>query len=84
MSDTPETDALIREGPFAGPSEWIRYWDKAIDSHRALERSRDGLAAALRDSPCPRLLLQQVPLRDACPPTNCEPCNCYRAALERT
>jgi len=41
--ETPLTDALIQSGPFTGPAQWVEAWDKAIDSHRSLERQ---LAAA--------------------------------------
>lgn len=38
---TPETDSLIQDGPFCGPEYWVNQWDKAINSHRKLERERD-------------------------------------------
>ena len=34
---TPITEALIMNGPFAGPRHWIEKWDEVINSHRALE-----------------------------------------------
>ena len=43
-SETPRTDALINEGPFCGLKEWVVLWDKAIDSHRSIERE---LSAAI-------------------------------------
>jgi hypothetical protein len=49
---------------------------RLITSHEAMER-------ALQDSPCGRLLMQQVDPRDASVPDNCLGCNCWRAALRQ-
>lgn len=47
---TPRTDTLIADGPFSGPKDWIQLWDKAIDSHRTLERSLIDLQGRLDDA----------------------------------
>jgi hypothetical protein len=60
QGETPRTDALIQAGPFDGPKQWVDWWDKAIDSHRSLERALSECRKKLEQFDMQRALASKI------------------------